>query len=483
MKKLLLSTTFLAFCAFLIWSCNKDEEISTNPHIRLSFSTDTVSFDTVFTTIGSTTQRFTVRNPESRAINISRIRLASGNKSPFRLNINGLKSIDAENIQLSGRDSLFIFVEATIDPTGENLPMIINDSVVFDLNGNSQSVKLLAFGQDVHLLNGQHIQTEHWINDKPYLIYNSAKVDSLNTLTIDPGCRIHFHKNSSLFVNGTLKANGTFEEPISFGGDRLEKEYENIPGQWGHQSITKDGNLILYGGIHFLQGSKNNRMDYVVIRNADKGIQLDSLGLSPEPMLTISNSRIENMTLNCIEARTSNIEAWNCIFANSGSYTVALLFGGNYRFRHCTIANYFSSGKHAEPALIVNNYYKYEDAIYSFNLEKAEFSNCIIYGMNNNELALAGHENAPFNYNFSNCLIKNQAYKDAGSSFNDVLFNLDPAFTDEQNFDFSLDSISPARNIGNMETARLIPLDLNNNSRLADEGPDLGALEWISDNQ
>ncbi len=483
MKKLLLSTTFLAFCAFLIWSCNKDEEISTNPHIRLSFSTDTVSFDTVFTTIGSTTQSFTVRNPESRAINISRIRLASGNKSPFRLNINGLKSIDAQNIQLAGRDSLFIFVEATIDPTGENLPMIINDSVVFDLNGNSQSVKLLAFGQDVHLLNGQHIQTEHWINDKPYLIYNSALVDSLNTLTIDPGCRIHFHKNSSLFVNGTLKANGTFEEPILFGGDRLEKEYENIPGQWGYQSITKDGDLILYGGIHFLQGSKNNRMDYVVIRNADKGIQLDSLGLSPEPMLMISNSRIENMTLNCIEARTSNIEAWNCIFANSGYYTVALRLGGNYRFYHCTFANYFAEKANTYPALQLNNYFKYNKKTYGFNLD-AEFGNSIFYGNANHQISTDQYLGNDFDYNFENCLLKTGGDKSLGEeNFSESIFDEDPLFINPKEFNFAIDSLSHARNTGDTEMAKLFPTDLNSNSRLADEGPDLGALEWISDNQ
>jgi hypothetical protein len=44
---------------------------------------------------------------------------------------------------------------------------------------------------------------------------------------------------------------------------------------------------------------------------------------------------------------------------------------------------------------------------------------------------------------------------------------------------FAIDSLSPARNIGNIEIARLFPVDLDNQSRLDDEEPDSGALEWI----
>ena len=460
-------------------SCNKDI-VTTNPDAKLEFTTDTLSFDTVFTSIGSTTQWFKAINRNKQAINISRIFLAGGNSSPFRLNINGIESVDESDVKIEGNDSLFIFVEVTIDPTGQNNPMVISDSVVFEVNGNVQDVNLIAFGQDFHLLNGDVIESQHWVNDKPYLIYNSVLVDSLKTLTIDPGCRIHFHKGSSMFVKGTLNVNGTFEEPVTFGGDRLEGIYKDVPGQWGATTILGNNSLYVFGGIHFLLGSRDNTINYAVIKNAYKGIQIDSMGFSENPMLTLTNSRIENMTLNCIDARTTSVRASNCIFANSGSYTVALLFGGDYEFYHCTLANYYYLSNRNDPTLILNNFYKYNGDTYSFDLTKADFGNCIIYGNNETELGLENAGTGTFNYLFQNCLLKTGGKDNLkGPGFPNTIYDKDPLFVNIGEHNYAIDSLSPARNVGDLDIAKRFPTDLDNNSRLADEGPDLGALEWI----
>ena len=45
-------------------------------------------------------------------------------------------------------------------------------------------------------------------------------------------------------------------------------------------------------------------------------------------------------------------------------------------------------------------------------------------------------------------------------------------------FDFSLDSISPARNIAEVSTASRYTLDLNGKSRFVDGQPDAGCYEW-----
>lgn len=477
MKKLIQFILAVFSCVF-VFSCH-EEDFTTSSDVRLEFSTDTLSFDTVFTTIGSTTQFFKVKNPGKKAVNISNIYLAGGESSPFRLNINGVESNEDSDVELYGGDSLYVFVEVTIDPTGQNLPMVVNDSVVFNVNGNSQDVDLIAFGQDFHLFNGEEIESQHWINDKPYLVYNYVIVDSLETLTIDPGCRIYFHNKSSLFVKGTLNVNGTFEEPVSFLGDRLEEEYSNVPSQWGYYVELSDGSTYVYGGLHFLVGSKDNTIDYAVIKNANKGIQVDSMGFSDNPVLTLSNTRVENMSLNCLDARSTWLKASNCIFANSGSYSVALLFGGNYEFNHCTVANYYNLDTRTVASLILNNYYEYDDVTYSYNLEKAEFSNCIIYGNNTDELSLDNYGGGSFNYQFSNCLLKSKTYSTAESGFTESLFNEDPVFADVYEYNYAIESLSPARDIGNLDVANFFPLDLNNNSRLADDGPDLGALEWV----
>ena len=467
---------FLVLCGVL-WSCNQ-EEFNSNPDAKLVFASDTITFDTVFTTIGSTTKWFTVKNPNKQAVNISKIFLAGGNNSPFRLNINGFAANENYDIDISGGDSLFIFVEVTIDPTGQNNPMVFHDSIVFNLNGNSQDVDLIAFGQDFHLFNGEVLKTQHWKNDKPYLIYNSVLIDSLETLSVDAGCRIHFHQGSSMFIKGTLKATGTFEQPVKFLGDRLEKSYSDVPGQWGALTELSSGGILVYGGIHFLVGSKDNILDWTVIKNANKGIQIDSMGFSENPVLTLLNSRIENMTLNCIDARTTFLKASNCVFANSGSYTVALLFGGDYEFNHCTVANYFSFGTRKEPALILNNYFEYNKITYSFNFN-AFFGNCIVYGNNSNEISTDKGGTGTFTYSFENCLVNTNM----SSGFENSVFNKDPLFVDIRENNFAIDSLSPARTIGNIDIARLFPLDLDNRSRLEDNGPDSGALEWIPVNK
>jgi hypothetical protein len=472
----------LAALFLIISSCTKEKFLA-GGDFKLRFSTDTVSFDTIFTSIGSTTKWLRVKNPGSAGVIIPKIYLAGGKNSPFRINIDGTAGPELNDVRIASGDSIYIFVEVTVNPVGQNNPLVIQDSIVFDHGNSTRHVDLIAFGQDFHLLKGEVIKTRHWQNDKPYLVYNSVMVDSLETLSIDPGCRIYFHRGSSLFVKGTLKVQGTLDEPVKFLGDRLEHDYDDIPGQWGAYSVLPDKSKYVYGGIHFLKGSRDNVIDYAVIKNANKGIQLDSIAGSENPMLVLTNSVVENMTLNCVDARTTELKASNCIFANSGSYTVALRFGGNYEFDQCTIANYYNFGIRNEPSLILNNYYTYQNTAYLFDLTKASFANCIIFGSQENEIALSAYSGGgvQFNYRFQNCLIRTASADDMKDPhFAGSIFNKDPEFENIAKNIFSPDSISPARNVGDKMVAIEFPVDLKGNSRLADEGPDLGALEWVS---
>ena len=63
---------FLPVLIFWFASCER-EDISSNPSLKLNFSRDTVMFDTVFTTIGSSTRYFKVYNKNSNDLRISSI--------------------------------------------------------------------------------------------------------------------------------------------------------------------------------------------------------------------------------------------------------------------------------------------------------------------------------------------------------------------------------------------------------------------------
>jgi hypothetical protein len=98
---------------------------------RLSFSPDTISFDTVFTGLGSATMELRAVNPGNEPLRIDRIWLGGGTLSPFRLNINGDPVTETGETVIAQGDSIFIFVEVMVDPVGGDLPLAVTDSVNF----------------------------------------------------------------------------------------------------------------------------------------------------------------------------------------------------------------------------------------------------------------------------------------------------------------------------------------------------------------
>jgi len=461
-KKEFLSILIAVLTLFAL-SCEK-EKFTNAPEATLTFSTDTVFFDTIFTTIGSVTKKFTVRNPHNKKIRISDIQLARGNNSDYRLNINGIQSNQASNIELEPNDSMYIFAEVTVDPTNQSNPMIIKDSVVFETNSNRQDVKLVSWGQDMHLIKGEVLGTQTWQADKPYLVYNSALVDTGATLTIEAGANIHFHRNSRFYVAGTVLANGRLEEPIVFQGDRLDDEYKDIPGQWD--------------GIWLMPGSHDNQMNHVTIKNAIIGLQVDTLGNTSAPTLRISNSKIQHMTYAGIYAQGTNIDAHNCVIADCGNYALALTLGGNYEFYHTTIANYWFGSTRTTPSVVLNNYYTDQTGnIIPRDLEQAKFGNCIIYGNKQNEISFDKKEGTTFQYTFDHSLIKIDQDIASNPNFINVLVNQDPKFVNTTEYNFKLDTLSPSIDAGDINYGQSYPFDIEGNSRISDEAPDIGAYE------
>jgi len=464
---------------FLATNCRKDKPI-TDISAKLTFSADTIVFDTVFTTIGSTTKLFKVINPYKQAINISTIKLAGGPSSQYRMNIDGVSCIETHNVEIAAKDSIFIFVKVNIDPLNSNSPLIVSDSILFETNGNQQKVMLVAWGQDAYYYYPNHFpQSSHdfpypysiiscdatWKNDKPHVIYGWAVVDSACTLNIEAGTRVHLHSNAVLFVyKGTLHINGTLSDPVTVQGDRLEQDYQDIPGQWGK--------IWLYAG------SINNTVDYAVIKNGIIGLQADTFGSSLVPTLAMNNTIIKNMSDVGLYAQGSTVNATNCVIANCGVYAVALMIGGSYDFRHCTIGNYWTYSTRQTPALILNNYYKDVNEVYhERDLNKADFGNCIIYGSMDDEISLDKYSSGGiYNYKFENCLMKT-TIDIAGDAMHYIscIKNGDPSFVDYTMNNYELAAGSAAINAGSLTIASSVPFDIKNVYRLS--SPDIGAYE------
>lgn len=471
MKKLIYISLLLLSLGYL-FSC-EDEKYMSSADVKLSFSVDTVMFDTIFTSIGSTTQHLKIYNPFDKKILISSVKLAKGETSNFRLNINGISANEVQNIEIAPFDSLYIFVEVTVDPNGQDLPLLVKDSIEFVTNSNQQDVDLVAYGQDFVLIKRERIKTTTWTNEKPYLIYNYALVDSNAVLTIEAGTKIYFHKDAGLFVKGKVIANGTIDNPIYFGGDRLEDTYANVPDQWS--------------GVLLYSGSKNNEFSNVEIKNANIGLQVGNIENEGYATVKLSNVKIQNMAYAGIFAMKSDIQANNCLITNCGYYAVALLVGGSYEFYHSTIANYWGGygfKARSTPALQIQNYLiiNKDKPAYVGDLVKADFGNCIITGniIDGNELLLSKSAEAAFNYKFDDCILQvADTFKtNDPSHYVNILKGVNPKFIDPyKKYNFELDTLSPAKDIGRLSIGKLFPTDLKDQDRLFDKGPDLGSLE------
>ena len=160
-----------------IFSCQR-EGIITDSSARLKFSVDTVYFDTVFTTLATVTRRFTVQNPYKEYIKISSATLAGGASSIYKINFDGVSGTEFKNIEIAPKDSLYMFVEATLDPNNSPGILLQEDSIVFVTNQNVQDVNLVAWGQDVHIMRDSIFNTQTWTPEKPYLVLGYAILDS-----------------------------------------------------------------------------------------------------------------------------------------------------------------------------------------------------------------------------------------------------------------------------------------------------------------
>ena len=387
-------------------------------HVRsatLHFSTDTVTFDTIFASIGSITKTLKVYNHNNFDVT-SNISLRGSSSAHFRMNIDGVAGNNQSGIVIPAEDSIFIFLEVTIDPSDNLTPYILTDSLIFNNGSIQQDVDLVAWGQDAYfhtantyadIINNNdttrfyyHLLdcSQPWSNDKPHVIYGYAIVDPGETLIINEGCQIFLHKNSGILVGnpfiensgGTIKINGTLNNEVVFQGDRLDSWYEDIPGQWDR--------------IWLLPGSIDNQINYAIIRNGNVGIQVDTV-YNSNPTVTINNTIIENMSAIGILGQGAKITAYNTIVKKCGQYSVACNIGGNYNFTHCTFANYWNYNNRNTPSLLLNNYYEGSDGnLYVRDLESANFTNCIIEGSLTTEVSFQQQESAQFNYNFNHCI-------------------------------------------------------------------------------
>ena len=461
------SITIVLLSCIFFFSCKK-ESFSTNDADLLKTSEDTLHFDTVFTTTGSASQLFKIINNNNKGIHVSSIKLAGGSTSPFKINADGTPGPQISGVDIAANDSSYVFVTVTINPTSGPLPFVIRDSIEITYNSNKTWVQLEAYGQNAHFFRGRIITgNEVWNNDLPYVVLGGLLVDKTGQLTINKGCKIYMHADAPLIIEGTLKVQGEKWDStrVVFSSDRLDEPYRNFPAGWP--------------GLIFTANSKNNQVQYAVIKNAYQAIAMEEPTAGTSPKLTITESIIDNAYDIGILAVNSSIVAQNVLVSNCGK-NVVLVKGGNYQFTHCTLASFGNDYiQHKEPVLFLTNYLSQNNSITGNNLS-ATFRNCIFWGDNTglveNEVVTDKKGSAAFAATFENVLWRVKtapANATISNAINDQSPQFDSVNTAKRFFNFRLKSGSPAINKG---INAGIPIDLDGALRPVGL-PDLGAYE------
>ena len=434
---------FALVLALTAVACSDEESFTTSPASALKFSEDTISFDTVFTTIGSSTQWLKVFNPNSDGVRLASVSLASGGKSGFYINVDGQSGTVFHDIEIEHKDSIFVFVEVNVDPTDSDSPVLIEDSIIFLLEGGGrQFVQLRAYGQDVIIMKDVRFDADTTLSAaRPFLIYDSLVVASGCTLTLPEGATLYFHAKSSLMVHGTLLCKGSLERPVMLRGDRLDHIFDYLPydrldSQWG--------------GVWLASDSKDNVLDFTDIHSGSYGIYCDGME-TEERKLTMTNSTIHNVAGSGLRLNLCSAYVANSQISNSGLYCVDIL-GGYADFVHCTIAQFYPWKEYAGAVMFTNSR---NDTI--VDLHRASFNNCFITGTKEDEIfgqraTDSEYASVLFNYHFENCVLATIIAEDDTNfvactidSLEHHADNFRTVDTDNYIYDFRLDSLSLAR--------------------------------------
>lgn len=473
-------------------SCIKEESYLDSSTSMLQFSTDTLTFDTVFVSMGTTTRQVIVHNPFSKPVLLEEVKMQNAN-SCFRMNVDGDTSRVARNVVIEAFDSIFIFIQATINPNNLNNPFLIEDAIQFTFANHTQQLPVIAYGRNavyhlptdtIHYSDGSplydalgniyaysKIDCTNWRHDLPHVFLGYAVVDEDSVLNLEAGDELYFANNSILWVfdGGKLIARGSAEAPVKFTSIRHDWQYSTLPGQWGY--------------IWLSGGSRDNVMDWCVVENSYVGLLVDSC-VNQNPTVDLSNTIIRNQEHIGILAEGAHIHGDNLLLHTCGTSCLYVSDGGRYTFSNSTIANYFNFHSRRAPAVVLNNWYEDVNGhIHLRPLHEAIFQNCIIYGTYSNKPALGEilfdkKEGSQFNVSFSHCLLRSDLIDSTQNPT--LLVNRDPLFLDATQGDYHLQKQSPALGRGNADFLTRSH-DLENQTRM--NPPAIGAYEYLDTNQ
>ncbi|MEM7039421.1 MAG: hypothetical protein AAF570_20780, partial [Bacteroidota bacterium] len=444
----------------------------------LSFSTDTVFFDTIFTGFPSPTERLVVTNKTGKNVRISDISFENGTE--YDLIFDGIDSDSIQDYELANGDSAVAFINFT---SGE-MDAFTRDRLVFTVGDETQRVDIEAFVFDAlfyrdTILGGFGGPTMTvWQADQKYVIDGCLQVPDGHTLWIEAGTQVYFTPRkdanfnliSSIKVFGRLIVKGTVGNEVVFQQTRFGNRYDETPGQWR--------------GIAFANISRSNTLEHCIVKNGLIGIYQEFQNDAPAPKVGLESVEIRNMGAYGILSvgyqplapNHPQIRARNSLIHNCAEATLAIIGGGHYQFEHCTFVNYTMDFTRNSPQMLLNNYDPDELVVFPM---KTRFRNCIIWGSEEEEVVPDSFPVVDaFDVTLDDCLARTTLELKGSNIKTSEDFDFPkfvaPTEAEADERDYRLKAWSPAVNEG--ADLPWISVDLDDKPR--DSLPDIGCYEY-----
>lgn len=465
--------------AMAVGSCTDDETFSTSPADLLTFSKDTISLDTIFSQVPSSTRTFWVYNNSKDALRCTNIKLGKGNQTGFRVNVNGIYLGDAQGFQIFDEeirkgDSIRVFVEITTPLNGKDCPDLVSDNLIFTLeSGLQQKVCLNAWSWDADLLRNPVIRHDTAFSSaRPTVVYGTLTVNKDATLTLPAGKTLYMNSDGKIDVHGRLMCQGQKGQEVTIRGNRLDHMFDYLP---------YDGVSGQWQGIILHSDSYDNSICYTDIHSAYNAIVCDSADVS-RTKLTISNSTIHNNKGYGLHADNCKIIAENTLFSNSLNDCLSIV-GGHAVINNCTMAQFYPFDARRGAALYLKNYK--EDM--QREMSHLSVRNSVITGYSDDCLVFDLNDTIKTNLAIENCLLRTDSTKIFGDVVTGCIYedvtdttvagwkNFMKVDIEKLRYDFHLAPTSKAIGIASRETS--LPVDRDGTTRK--QNPDAGCFEWL----
>lgn len=435
---------FLLILSALV-SCEDDDNFSSSNSLRLTFETDTLKMDTVFSKSASSTYGFWVYNNNSEGLRLSSVRLSRGNQTGFRVNVDGSyldnsNGSQVNNLEIRRKDSLLVFVELTPADAHQLEPRTIEDDLVFTLeSGTVQKVNLRSWAWDAERWDHLTLQHDTTISSaRPIIVFGKLTIPQNVTLALK-NTTLYFHDQAGIDVHGTLVT-----DSCVMRGDRLDKmfsylPYDRVSGQWG--------------GVHFFETSSKNVLTDTEIRNTGEyAIQCDSAAFNADELrLDLLRCVLHNGEGDGLTCRNANICLQACQITNMGGECVAIE-GGQAQIHRCTIAQFYPYDGNRGAALLFTNTLPLQSLFCDSSIITG-YADDVIMGIQTDTVQV-------FEYRFMHSLLRTPKVETADSvRFSDIIWESPKdsiqgtrhfRLIDEDNliYDFHLDSLSTAQGLG-----------------------------------